>query len=68
MDALCSLSVTEQSTDFQATWGGQHAIAKTPAKLSAYQVPSAIIVFVILVCKVQFVCLIAKGHKRPWIH
>jgi hypothetical protein len=30
----------------------QQAIAKTPAKWSAYQIPSAIVVFVILVFKV----------------
>jgi hypothetical protein len=38
----------------------QQAIAKTPAKWSAYQIPSVIVVFVILV----FSGLIAKSHKR----
>jgi hypothetical protein len=39
---------------------------KTPAKWSAYQIPSAIVVFVILVFKVYFVRLIPTSHKRPW--
>jgi hypothetical protein len=30
----------------------QQANAKTPAKWSAYQIPSVIVVFVVLVCKV----------------
>jgi hypothetical protein len=44
----------------------QQAIAKTPAKWSAYQIPSVIVVFVILVFKVWFVRFIPKNHKRPW--
>jgi hypothetical protein len=43
----------------------QYAIAKTPVKLSAYQIPSVIVVFLILVFKVEFVSLIPKSHKRP---
>jgi hypothetical protein len=30
----------------------KQVIAKTPAKLSVYQIPSVIVVFVVLVCKV----------------
>jgi uncharacterized membrane protein len=44
----------------------QQAIVKTPAKWSTYQIPSVIVVFVVLVFKVQFVSLIPKSHKRPW--
>jgi hypothetical protein len=43
----------------------QQAIAKTNAKWSAYQIPSVIVVFVVLVCKVWFVSLIPESHKRP---
>jgi hypothetical protein len=42
----------------------QQAIAKTPAKRSADQIPSVIVVYVMLVFKVYFVSLISKGHKR----
>jgi hypothetical protein len=38
---------------------------KTPAKWSAYRIPSVTVVFVVLACKVQFVSLIPKSHKRP---
>jgi hypothetical protein len=38
---------------------------KTPAKLSSYRIPSVIVVFVALVCKVQYVSLIPKSYKRP---
>jgi hypothetical protein len=31
---------------------------KTPAKWSVYQIPTAIVAFAVLVCKVQFVSLI----------
>jgi hypothetical protein len=43
----------------------QQAIAKTLAKGSAYQIPSVIVVLIVLVCKVWFVSLIPKSHKRP---
>jgi hypothetical protein len=46
----------------------QQAIVKTPAKWSAYQIHNVIIVFVILVFKVQFVSFIPKSHKRPWTY
>jgi hypothetical protein len=46
----------------------QYAIAKTPAKWSAYKIPSVIVVFVVLVCKVQCASLIDKSHKRPWTY
>jgi hypothetical protein len=42
----------------------QQAIAKTPAKCSAYQIPSLIVVFVILVFRVWFISLIPKSHKK----
>jgi hypothetical protein len=35
----------------------------TPAKWSAYQIPSVIVAFVVLVCKVQFVSLIPKATR-----
>jgi hypothetical protein len=44
----------------------QQAIVKTTAKWSAHQIPSVIVVFVILVFEVYFVSLILKSHKRPW--
>jgi hypothetical protein len=41
------------------TWG----IAKTPAKKSAYEIPSVIVLFVILVFKVWFVSFIPKATR-----
>jgi hypothetical protein len=32
-------------------------------RLSAYQVPSVTVVFVVMTCKVSFISLIAKSHK-----
>jgi hypothetical protein len=46
----------------------RQAIAKIPAKWSAYQIPSATVVFVVLVFKVQFASLISKSHNRPWTY
>jgi hypothetical protein len=43
-------------------------MAKTPAKWSAYQIPSVIVLFVIIVFKVQFVSFIPKTHKRFWTY
>jgi hypothetical protein len=40
------------------------AIAKSPAKGSVYQILSVIVVFVVLVCEVQFVSLIPKSHNN----
>jgi hypothetical protein len=46
----------------------QQAIVKTTAKWSAYHIPSVIVVFVVLVSKVQSVSLIPKSLKRPWTY
>jgi hypothetical protein len=46
----------------------QQATAKTPAKRSAYQILSVIVVFVILVFKVSFVSFIPKSHTRLWTY
>jgi hypothetical protein len=41
----------------------EQADNKTPAKWSVYQIPSVIVVFVVLVCKVQFVRIIPKATR-----
>jgi hypothetical protein len=43
-----------------------NASNEVPAKWSGYQIPSAIVVFIILVFKVYFVSLIPRRHKMPW--
>jgi hypothetical protein len=46
-------SVHTQMAYSEPLWATrQQAIAKTPAEWSAYQFPSVIVVFVVLVCKV----------------
>jgi hypothetical protein len=42
----------------------QQAIAKTPAKWSAYQIPSVIVVFVILAFKVKFVSFYSQKPQE----
>jgi hypothetical protein len=42
-----------------------NALNEILAKLSVYQIPSVIVVFVILVFKVLIVSLIPKRHNRP---
>jgi hypothetical protein len=39
-------------------------IAKTPAKWSAYQIPNVIVLFVILVFKVQFVSFYSQKPQE----
>jgi hypothetical protein len=46
----------------------QQAIAKTPAKWSAYQILSVIVAFVMLVYTIYFVSSIPKSHKRSWTY
>jgi hypothetical protein len=46
----------------------KQAISKTYAKLFSYQIRSVIVVFVLLVFKVQFVSLVPKSRKRPWTY
>jgi hypothetical protein len=49
----CSPQRTNKWPNSKPHWATRHqAIAKTPAKWSAYQIPSVIVVFVILVFKV----------------
>jgi hypothetical protein len=62
--ASAHIQMTQQYKPHWAT--RQQAIAKTPAKWTAYQIPSVIVVFVFLVLKVWFVSFIPKRHKRPW--
>jgi hypothetical protein len=65
----CSPQRTHKWPNSKPHWATrQQAIAETPAKWSAYQIPSVIVVFVVLVCKVWFVSLIPKSHKRPWTY
>jgi hypothetical protein len=59
--ALSTALASEHSKPHGAT--RQKAIAKTLAKLSAYQIPS-VIVFLILVFKVSFVCLVSLNATR----
>jgi hypothetical protein len=35
---------------------------------NTYQIPSAIVLSVVLVFNVQFVSLIPKNYKRPWTY
>jgi hypothetical protein len=81
---LCSPQRTSKRSSSEPHWATrqQQAIAKTPAKLSAYQIPSVIVVFVtnicrnfrikvvfvVLVFKVQSVSLVPKSNKRPWTY
>jgi hypothetical protein len=55
----------------------QQATAKTPAKLSVYQILTVIVVFVVIGFKVQFASLTPKSHNMPtyncssnncWLH
>jgi hypothetical protein len=51
--AATALSIVLASAHIQMTWATrQQAITETPAKWSAYQIPSVIVVFVILALKV----------------
>jgi uncharacterized membrane protein len=48
-----------------ASWGYQtKATAKTPAKRYAYWILSVVVLFVLLVVKALFLCLIPKRHNR----
>jgi predicted membrane-bound dolichyl-phosphate-mannose-protein mannosyltransferase len=53
------------SSEPLCTMRQQQAFAMTPAKLSAYQIPSVIVIFIVSVFEVQFVSLIPKSHNRP---
>jgi hypothetical protein len=46
----------------------QRAVAESPAKRSACQIPSVNVVFLVPVCKVWFLTLVPQSHKRPWSH
>jgi hypothetical protein len=61
----CSPQRTPKWPNSKPHWATrQQAIAKTPAKLSAYQILSVIVIFVILVVKVQFVGFIPQKPQE----
>jgi hypothetical protein len=66
--AATVLNIVLASVHTHAATRQQQVTAKTPAKWSAYQIPSVVVVFVLLVLRFSFVSLIPASHKRPWTY